>query len=219
MSSKTTFTAQLRTLEGKKNRRLRKSGVLPANVHGNVDHPLTIQVDSLEFAKLYDRVGDTGVIYLTVADETSQRPVLIDQVDYNPITGAEQHVVFKQVNLKEKVTAEVPILFEGENKVPDSVVVEVVSSVPVEALPTDLPEHFVVDVTTLTEIGQSITYADLKFDKEVVALMIEAEQIDEPVVILQAQAVEEPEEAPAEEAVAEATPEASATEETTETKE
>ncbi len=219
MSQKTTFVAQPRTLTGKKTRRLRAEGVLPGNISGHLDHSISIQMNHLDFVKLYDQVGDTGVVYLNVGEETKSRPVLVDQVEYDPVSGQEIHVVFKQVNLKEKVTADVPIEYVGENKVPDSVVVEVASSVSVEALPTDLPESFEIDVTALTEIGQSITYADLKFNKELVTLMIEEEQMDEPVVILQAQAEEEPEEepeTPAEETASEEASETSAAEETTE---
>ena len=213
MSQKITFSAQPRTLVGKKTGRLRRDGILPGNIHGDIDHSMSIQMSHLDFVKLYDQVGDTGVVYLTVGDESKNRPVLIDHVEYDPVTDQEIHVVFKQVNLKEKVTAEVPVEFVGENKVPDSVVVEVVSSIPVEALPTDLPENFEVDVTDLTEIGQSITYADLKFDKNLITLMVEEDQMAEPVVILQAQAEEVEEETPAEEAVTEGTSEAPATEE------
>ncbi len=208
MSDKTIFHVDKRDVKGKKVKTLRKQHIIPANIHGSIKEPIAVQVPQTEFIKLYEEVGDTAVIYLTINGDKTQHPALIDNIDYDPITDKIQHVTFKEVNLKEKITADVSIEFVGENEVPEAVVVETATTVPVEALPTDLPESFTVDISKLTEIGQSITFADLEFDKETVTLMIDEEQINEPIVILQAQAAEEPAEtevpAEAEEAEAEA---------------
>jgi large subunit ribosomal protein L25 len=57
--------------------------------------------------------------------------------------------------------------------------------VEVEALPQDLPEKFEIDATQLTEVGQMVSYKDLQFDRSKVTLMIDEEQMDEPVVMVQ----------------------------------
>ena len=77
------------------------------------------------------------------------------------------------------------------------------NEVEVEALPANLPEKFEVDISSLTEVGQSITLADLTFDKSKITLELgeDVDPANETVVVLQAVAaeveetVDEPEEA------------------------
>ncbi len=198
-SSKHTFDVLKRKAFGKKVKTLRNQGITPANIYGNVTDSVAVQINTKDFNKLYHEAGDTGVVYLKLDDEKKERPVLIDEVSFNPITEAVDHVSFKQVDLSEKISAEVPVELIGESDVADAVVVKVVDSVEVEALPTDLPEKFEVDISTLTEIGQSITYQDLTFDSSKVELLVEEEALTTPLVLLQEQAEEEVvEETPAE---------------------
>lgn len=206
-NTKTFFEAKKRSLIGKKVKSLRKTGIIPANIHGDIKKSMNIEVLGKDFKKLYQDVGDTGLIYLQIEGE-KDKPVLVDDVTYDVVDGSIEHVVFKQVNLSEKITAEVPIEIIGEVTVPEAVLVTVADSVEVEALPADLPEKFEVDVSSLSEIGQSITFADLKYDSSLIKLMVEEEQLQEPIVLLQEQ-VEEVEEveAPAEEETGEATAE------------
>jgi len=133
------------------------------------------------------------LLYLTVDVNKKQLPVLIEDLQIDPITEEILHVTFRQVSLTEKVEAEVPIIFIGEVAVKDGVLVTVKDSVEVEALPTDLPEHFEVDLSILSEIGQSITLADLVIDASKVELVLAEDQAAEDVtiVVLQGQQVEE----------------------------
>lgn len=191
MAKKIKFTAQQRELLGKKTKNLRRAGLVPANVSGAIKKPQAISFDKNQFLKLYNQVGDTGLFYLTIEDDSQDMPVLVDDVQIDPVTEDLVHVVLKKVNLKEKISAEVPVELVGENDVPGAVVVGVVDSVEVEALPTDLPEKFEIDISKLTEIGQSVTFADLDFDKAAVTLVIEEEELNNPVVLLQEQREEE----------------------------
>lgn len=197
MAEKHTFKAQARTLKGKKVKQLRAQGLLPGNVINPGKESLMISVPQTPFRRLYAEVGDTGLIYLSIEGE-KERPVLVEEVIYHPVTGEAQHLVLRQVNLKEKISASVPVEIIGEVSVPNSVLITVVDEVTVEALPTDLPEKFEVDVSTLTEIGQAITFADLKFDREKVTLDIGEQTEDSPVVLLQEVKEEVIEETPAE---------------------
>jgi hypothetical protein len=45
--------------------------------------------------------------------------------------------------------------------------------VEVEALPTDLPEGFEIDLSALTNIGDEVKFADLNYDKNKVELLVE----------------------------------------------
>ena len=203
---------------------LRQQGLTPANVYGTNLDSEAVAVDALTFKKLYEEVGETGVIYLSIDENATPVPVLIGEVQYHPVTGDLLHISFKRVDLSEKITAEIPVETIGENTVPGTVVVVVKDVIEVEALPTDLPESFEVDISVLTEAGQSITYSGLKYDTAQVTLLIEPEEFENPIVLLEELREEvEPEptesetEAAGEEAAAE-TPDAGAAEKSDENK-
>ncbi len=184
-NNKVTFAVQPRTIVGKKVKQLRNIGLIPANVMTPTGDSTMISMGQSEFKRLYNKVGDTGLIYLSIEGEKGERPVLMEELVAHPVTGIPSHVVFRQVNLKEKISAEVPVEIIGEVNVPNSVLITVVNEVTVEALPTDFPDKFEVDVSVLTEIGQSISFADLNYDKSKVTLELGEQDETSPVVILQ----------------------------------
>lgn len=182
---KINFKASLRTLKGKKVKQLRSQGILPGNVMGNQVDSVPVSMSLTSFNHLYNQVGDTGLFYLELDGEAAVRPVLIEDVEVNPISNQPQHVTFKQVNLKEKITAEIPVELVGEFKTAGAVVITVHDAIEVEALPTDLPEKFEIDISGLSEIGQDITFNQLNYDREKVTLMVSEEELDTPVVLVQ----------------------------------
>jgi large subunit ribosomal protein L25 len=183
---KTLFHVQARSQQGKKTSVLRSQGLVPANIYGQSKESQAIQMNASNFRRLYQDEGDTGLIFLKVDEANKEIPVLVDDVQVNPVDGRLLHVVFRQVNLAEKIEAEVPIELVGENKTPDTNVVQVRDSLIVTALPADLPENFEVDISVLTEVGQTITIADLKYDTSKVGLVLTGEiNESDPVVILQ----------------------------------
>lgn len=204
MTESTKFAAQKRDLLGKKVAQLRRQGFIPANVYGVGQDSQAITISTKEFEKLYEKVGETGLVYLAVEGEKKDLPVLIGEVQYHPVSGELAHASFKQVDLSEKISAEIPVELIGENSVPGAVVVQVKDVIEVEALPTDLPENFQVDIAGLTEIGQSILISDLNYDKSKITLLIAEEELQSPLVLLE-EVKEEVEPEPTEEAV-EATP-------------
>ena len=66
-------------------------------------------------------------------------------------------------------------------------VVEGLSSIEVEALPTDLPERFIIDISGLTEIGNSILVKDISIPANVAVHT----PMEEMVVLITAPAAEE----------------------------
>lgn len=184
MAEKNILKAVKRTVLGRKVKNLRKDGLIAANVFG-AGGSEALQLQMRDTLKMYEETGDTGVVYLEVEGEKKMRPVLFDEVQVEPMGNMWLHVSLREVNLKEKVEAEVPVVLVGENKVPNTVLVTIHDSVMVEALPTDLPKEFVIDVEKLTEPEARLTFAELDFDREKVKLMIEEEEMDSPVVLLE----------------------------------
>lgn len=187
------LTAEKRTVLGKSVKKLRRDGVLPANVYGKGLSSVAIQVNLKDFDKIFKEVGETGLIDLQVNNET--HPVLVKNLQLKYPSHMPLHADFYQVNLKEKVKAMVPIEVTGEAKaVTDNVgiLLQQLSEIEVEALPDALPENITVDVSNLAALDEQITVADLKTDEAVAVLTDPAQAI---VKIAEA-VVEEPEPEP-----------------------
>ena len=193
---KIVFSVASREIKGKSVTQLRRQNQLPANVFGLNKESESIQVDRTLFDKLYSEQGDTGLIYLQIGDKKRQTPVLIDEVQTHPVTGKTVHAAFKRVDLTEKVSAEVPVELVGEFDVDDANLLTIISEIEVEALPEDLPDRFEIDISTLTEVGQSVTIADLKYDTEKVTIVLgeDEDPSEMPVVLVQGQQEEVEEE-------------------------
>lgn len=170
--------AEIRKLEGRKVKTLRSQGVVPANIFGKKIKSQAVQVLLKDFQEIYKEVGTTGIIELQLGSE--KRPVLVHEVQLNPKTDEVLHIDFHQVDLKERIEAEVPVELTGESpaeKQALGTVVQYVNEVKVEALPTDLPEQFVVDTGGLTEVDQVVYVKDLKVDKNKVEIKNDPEEI------------------------------------------
>lgn len=194
--AKITFSTQFRKIKGKKVKRLRQELMTPGNIYGVGQESGLIKFLTAEFEKLYQQVGETGLVYLQLEDEEQEKPTLIGEVQRDPVTSQLLHVSFKEVDLKEKIEAQIPIEMEGEFEVKEAVLVQVRSEIEVQALPIDLPEKFMVNIEGLAKVGDMITLADLDFDKSKVSLVeIEVdEDWGKPVVLVQEQREEEMEE-------------------------
>lgn len=196
--SKITIQAESRPA-GVKPKVVRRQGGVPANISIPHEASLSITLPAKALKKLLEQGHESGLVYVEMTEPKASVPVLFDEIQADGMTGEVLHVALKKVSLKEKVKAEIPLEFVGEITTPNLVLVKVKESVEVEALPTDLPEHIVVDISSLTEAGQAITLKDLKFDTSKAQLTVAAEELETPVVLLQEQKVEPVEEvAPAE---------------------
>lgn len=169
--------ADIRTVLGRKVKHIRKEGLMPATVYGHKFETMSIQFSMVEVEKLYNEVGESGLVELLVGEE--KLPILFRNPQYSPIEGNILHIDCYKVNLKEKITAPVPIELIGESQaVKDgNMLVEITNEVEVEALPTDLPEGFVVDISVLVAVGDMITVGDIKLDSEKVTMVTHADQV------------------------------------------
>lgn len=175
-----TLKAQKREVSGRKVKNLRLEGILPANVFGKKVKSLSIQLNSKEFAEVYKKAGETGIVSLEIEKEKESRPVLIYNLQAHPVSDMPLHVDFLQVDLKEKVTARVPVELVGESPAEKQglgTVVQQIQEIEVEALPADLPEKFEIDKTELTEVDQLVKVSDLKVDRSKVEIKTDGESI------------------------------------------
>jgi len=156
------LSANTRTILGNSVRKLRKQGLLPAVLYGQNFNSLPIQIDKKTFLKLYKQVGKTNVIDLSVDSQTL--PVIVQDLDIDPVFGDVRHVDFLVVNLKQKVKVTVPIQYIGTPigvKQLGAVLAVNLDELEIETLPEKIPDFIPVDVTNLTNIHDSISVADL----------------------------------------------------------
>lgn len=160
-----------REITGKAVKKLRREGILPGNVYGKDLKSQAVQLPLKDFQKVFDIVHETGLVDLGLGSETI--PVLIHNVAIDPRSSTPLHADFFKVNLKEKITAKIPLIAVGEPKaVVDKIglLEQPVMELEVEALPTDLPENIEVNVESLAAVDEQIAVSDLKMPEGVEAL-------------------------------------------------
>ncbi|MDH5533620.1 MAG: 50S ribosomal protein L25 [Candidatus Pacebacteria bacterium] len=195
-SEKIILNVKKRDLLGKKSKQLRAQGLVLGNINIPGKDSIPVTAERLELKRVYDKAGESSLVYLVLEGSKSQIPVLIKEADFDPLQGEMFHVVFLKVSLKEAVEASIPLEFEGEFKVPGAALIKVKDTVDVSALPTDLPEHFTVNVEQLTEVGQTIFLSDIEIDESKIELILPEDTTKDEIAlaIAQAERGEEPEE-------------------------
>jgi large subunit ribosomal protein L25 len=148
------------------NKTLRTSGRIPAVIYGRLNKPQNLEVNAKELGDLIHHGASENVLVdLAVkGDANPNRLALVQEVQHHPLNGKVLHVDFHEVSENEKVTINVPVETVGEAvgvKTGGGVLEHVMFKVKVRALPKDLPEQILIDVTTL-EMNRAIHLSDLK---------------------------------------------------------
>lgn len=157
------LNASKRALMGKKARFLRRQGIVPANVCGHGVDSLPVECSEADLAGII-KGGTSRIIALDVKGENSLRTVLIKNVSYHPISQSLIHVDFYQVNMTEKMAADIPLLIKGHAPAlssKENFLDHQLNEITVECLPDKLPQHIDVDVSILKEAGDTIYVSDL----------------------------------------------------------
>ncbi|MDZ7587583.1 MAG: 50S ribosomal protein L25, partial [Patescibacteria group bacterium] len=190
MPDKLKLKVDSRKLIGRKVKKLRREGTLPANIYGKGVKSVSIQLSGKDFASAFKQVGETGILELFIGKETKARPVLVHHVQQHPVTDEILHIDFLQVDLTKTVTVKIPMEIIGEAPAitKGGVLIQLINEVEVEALPADLPDKFTLDVSKLEEIGQGLSLKDLKVSAKVKLL---AEKLEELVIKIESPTKEE----------------------------
>jgi large subunit ribosomal protein L25 len=168
MLNKLQLQATNRNLIGRRVKNLRSEGVLPAVVYGHGFEPRNVQVDIKEFEAVYSKAGESTLVYIQLDKESY--PTIISDIDRDPVTDEFRHVDFHKVRLDEKVTAMIPLIFEGESpavKNLGGVLVTNLREIEVKGLPTNLPHEIKVDLSGLAEFEDHLTVKDLNIGDEI----------------------------------------------------
>ncbi|HSX58428.1 MAG TPA: 50S ribosomal protein L25 [Candidatus Saccharimonadales bacterium] len=176
--SRPELNVEERSLTGKKVKKLRREGVIPANIFGKDVKSISVQVAFKDFQKTFKEAGETALIDVKVKNEVY--PSLIHNLQRDPVHDDLIHVDFHKVNLKEKITTAVPVVLVGESPIAKSgegLLLQTLNEVEVECLPTDIPSSIEVDAEKLTEVGQAVHVKDLKVEKDKVEITNDPEEV------------------------------------------
>jgi len=179
-------------------KKLRAAGRVPATIYGRQAAPQNLEVNSKEFAELLNHAASENLLVdLSVDnDARSKRLALVQEIQHHPLDGKVLHVDFHEVAENEKVTVSVPVETAGEPagvKTGGGVLEHILHKLKVRALPKDLPEQIIIDVTAL-EIGKSIHLGDIVApagveimgDKHITVAAVSAPRAEEEVVATEA---------------------------------
>jgi len=161
-----------RPVLGKKVKRLRREGIIPANVYGRALDSVAIQVARDDLVRVIRTAGRNEIIYLRL-DGEEPRPTFVRQIQRNPVTDAILHVDFYQISLVERVRIEVPLALVGTapaEQTHGGTLLHSLDSITVEGLPTDIPSAIEVEVSGLEEIDAAIHVGELSVPDQVTVL-------------------------------------------------
>ena len=169
----TELKANERDILGKKVRFLRRQEITPVHLFGHGLKSLALQCETAQLEQSLTLVGETRLISLRVSDEKKVRPVLVREVQRNPLTGKLLHVDFYQVKMQEKVQVEIPIVLVGEApalETKGNVLLHELNTLTIECLPAKIPGNLELNIDSLTEPGRAIRVKDIAVDPDITVL-------------------------------------------------
>jgi len=159
------YQVQPRTVVGKAVAKLRREGTLPASIYGRGLESVAVQLPYVQARDLMNSHGYNSLINVQVEGESAPRPVVVKQVDQNPVTRELWHVDFYQVDLTRKISGPVTVHFIGESPAVrdlNGIFVMHADTVEVEALPADMPESLEISLDSLTDYDTYLYAKDIQ---------------------------------------------------------
>jgi large subunit ribosomal protein L25 len=184
MAEQVTFAAQRRTAFGKAASKLRRQGIVPANIIGRGRDSVAIQLNAHDFERFLAKHSPTTVLQLTLDGGKAGENVVVQHVQHEPVSRAIQHVDFLHVDMRRLMRARVPIHLVGEApgvKLYDGIVLTLLDHIDVEALPADLSEVVSLDIGNLVDLKSTLYVRDVVTPASIKVLT----DPDEPVVKLE----------------------------------
>src|SRR5690554_7845762 len=137
MSDELILMAEPREVHGKKVKRLRREGLIPGVVYGPVvDGTVSVSVNSRDFNKFFMAHGHSTIF--TLKWDGGDQPVLIREVQRDPVRQDILHIDFFAPNMKVKLRQNVSVYLDGDVDVAGGSLQHAITEIEVEALPSDL---------------------------------------------------------------------------------
>ena len=194
------------------NRRLRREDLVPGVIYGAGSDSVSFKVDSRRLRMV---LAEGHALFDVEIDGSERQPVIVKDQHRHPVRGQVLHLDLLKVRLDEKIESMVALEIEGVEVAPGvkegGVLEHVTRELNVSALPTDIPDRIVADVSglgiaetmVLSAIEAPAGVEFLDDPETVVATVTAPTEIEEPEELEEEVAEVGEEGEPAEEAVAE----------------
>ncbi|PIQ79681.1 50S ribosomal protein L25 [Candidatus Peregrinibacteria bacterium CG11_big_fil_rev_8_21_14_0_20_41_10] len=146
----------------------RKDRQLPGVVYGHGFESVSVVMPYELVRKAYLKAGETTIVDLEIDGDVVS--VLFKELQFHPVTDQIRHVDFYKVNLKEAITAMVPIEFVGEAPAVRGLggtLTPQMTEIEVKCLPNKIPSYFEVDISVLADFHMAIHISDLVIPNDV----------------------------------------------------
>lgn len=144
--------------------KIRDAGQIPTALYGPEIEPQSIALDYNTFDKLYSEAGESSLIDVQIEGQKEPVTVLIQEVQYHPVTRDIMHVDLRQIKMGEEIDATIFLNFVGQApavKSEGGTLITSVESINVRCLPKDLVSSIDVDLSMLDSIDRGIHTKDL----------------------------------------------------------
>ncbi len=178
MAQQTEVEVAPRLVTGKATSRLRKEGLIPANIFGHHQASQAIQLEVATFDRLRRSHAATNILALKLPDGSVQT-VLIRHVQRDAVADKVLHVDFFRVGIEERIKVKLTLHFVGEApalKQRGSVLLHQLEALEAECRVGDIVEHLDVDISPLVNVDDVIRAGDIKLP-ESYKLLNEADEI------------------------------------------
>ncbi|MGA7989551.1 MAG: 50S ribosomal protein L25 [Candidatus Dormiibacterota bacterium] len=181
MATPLELSASVRSETGRHVHAVRRRGEVPAILYGHNVQPQKLAINARSLQKVWHGAGHSHLVDLAL-DGGRARKVLIRELQINPRTMELMHVDLFAVNLREKLTVEIPLIPVGESPAVTEfklgVLQQIITSVKVECMPGDIPALLNVDISGLTEVDQGIRLGEVPLPERVsLATGVDADEL------------------------------------------
>ena len=158
-------------------RRMRREGLVPGVVYSGGSEATAFQVAEKDVRSV---IAEGAALFDVSVDGGKARPVVIKEQQLHPVRGTLRHIDLQEVKLDEAIQADVTIELVGVEDAPgvkaSGVLEHVTREITVEALPTEIPDKIVVDVSAM-EINDTLQLSSVEAPKGVTFVVEEGEEV------------------------------------------
>lgn len=150
---------------------VRAKGLIPAVYYGRGQKNQHVALNYQKFRKVFAKAGENTIIELTVDSKT--RPVLVHDVQYDPVTDVITHVDFIHVDMQKEVTTMVKVVTVGVAPAVKELggVLDVQKhELKIKCLPKDLIHAVEVDISPIVDFHTTIHVKDIKVPNGITVL-------------------------------------------------
>ncbi len=173
---------------GKKGRSVLDDTTVPGVVYGREFESTPVAIDLVQLSKMYYEAGTNHIVTLEI--DGKEQEVVFKEVQFNPISMDISHFDFYAIKKGEKIKAEVPIEAQGDSPavIKGAQLSVNLDAVEIECIPSKLPDKFVLDVTSIEQIGDTLSVGDIEVPEGVEILtdpettVFKADEIKEMVI-------------------------------------